>query len=159
MERVERFYYGEEGTPEPNVPLHPGVSAVIFDAERRILIMQRPRGGYWSLPGGRMDMNELAQDCSVRETFEETGLHTEIVRLISVNTDPRSVVHYPDDNVHRSFVLCFEARVVGGSLLVSEELERFHWLAPDEINSFKLIPDTRYNVLDAWSDREAAFIR
>lgn len=156
---VERFYFDEEGTPAPNVPLHPGVSAVLFDEQRRILIMRRPRGGYWCLPGGRMDMDESAQACCVRETLEETGLLTEIVRLISVNTNPRCVVHYPDGNVHRSFVLCFEARVIGGTLDISSESEAFHWMSRDEIDRFKLIPDSRFNALDAWAEQIAATIR
>ena len=77
----ERFFYNDPDAPAPNVPLSPGVSAVIFDSERRILFMKRTRGDYWSLPGGRMDIGESAQDCCIRETFEETGLETRIVRV------------------------------------------------------------------------------
>ena len=99
----EIFYDGEPGDPRPNVPLSPGVAAVIFDADRRVLILKRSRGIYWSLPGGRLDIGESAHACCMRETLEETGLQTRIVRLISANTDPRRVVHYPDGNVHQSF--------------------------------------------------------
>ena len=156
---VEKFYYDDLDCPAPNVPLHPGVSAVLFDAERRILILKRPRGGFWCLPGGRMDIGESAQECCLRETREETGLETEIVRLISVNTNPRSVVHYPDGNVHQSFVLCFEARIIGGALRSSEESESFRWMRRKEVDSTKIIPDSRINALDAWADQEAAFMR
>ena len=156
---MERFFYGEPGTPRPNVPLSPGVSAVIFNAEHRILFMQRPRGGWWSLPGGRMDIGESAQDCCVRETREETGLKTRIVRLVSVNTNPASVVAYPDGNVHQSFVLCFEAEIVGGTLCESDESDSFCWLDSDDLDTLKIIPDSRLNALDAWASQEAAFIR
>ena len=155
---IEQFFYDQE-CPSPYVALHPGVSAVIFDVSRRILIMKRPRGGYWCLPGGRMDMDESAQACCIRETLEETGLKTEVIRLISVNTNPRSVVQYPDGNVHRSFVLCFEARVIVGSLKVSAESESFHWLRQEEMKDFNIIPDSHYNLLDAWAVQEAAFVR
>ena len=155
---IERFYY-EEDSPVPNVALHPGVSAVIFDAQQRVLIMKRPRGGFWCLPGGRMELNESAQECCIRETWEETGLRTQIIRLISVNTNPRSVVHYPDGNIHQSFVLCFEAHILEGTLQSSSESETFHWLHQSEISNFDLIPDSRLNILDAWAYQEAAFIR
>lgn len=155
---TEHFFYDQD-CPDPNVALHPGVSAVIFDTAKRILIMKRPHGGYWCLPGGRMDIDESAQECCIRETREETGLQTEVVRLISVNTNPRSIVVYPDGNVHRSFVLCFEARVLTGSLNVSSESEGFYWLAQGEIDDFKLIPDSRFNMLDAWTEQTTAFIR
>ncbi len=92
---VERFYYDDADCPAPNKPLHPGVSAVIFDSADRVLFMKRSRSDHWCLPGGRMEMHELAQECCIRETLEETGFETEIVRLVSINTNPRSVVHYP----------------------------------------------------------------
>ncbi len=121
--------------------------------------MKRSKSEYWSLPGGRIDLDESAQDCCVRETFEETGLQTRIIRLISLNTNPLNVVHYPDGNVHRSFVACFEAEVVSGKLEKSDESEGFRWIANEETESVKLIPDSLANVLDAWSGKESAFIR
>lgn len=157
--KVERFFYGEPDTPRPNVPLSPGVSAVIFDAERRVLLMKRPRGGFWCLPGGRMDVGESAQDCCVRETREETGLETRIVRLVSVNTNPASVVAYPDGNVHQSIVICFEAAIIGGELRGSDESDGFRWCWREELNMLSVIPDSRLNAFDAWAEQEAAFIR
>jgi 8-oxo-dGTP pyrophosphatase MutT (NUDIX family) len=155
----ERFYYRDPDAPKPNVPLSPGVSAVIFDRERRILFMKRKHGDYWCLPGGRMDLDESAADCCVRETREETGLETRIVRLISLNTDPGSIVHYPDGNIHRSFVLCFEAEVVGGRLVESSEAAGFRWCGPSDLAGLNLIPDSRQNALDAWLDEKATIIR
>jgi 8-oxo-dGTP pyrophosphatase MutT (NUDIX family) len=155
----ERFYDGEPEAPRPNMPLSPGVAAVIFNSERRVLILKRTRGVYWSLPGGRLDIGESAQDCCLRETLEETGLQTRIVRLISSNTDPRRVVHYPDGNVHQSFVLCFEAEITGGELTVSLESEAFRWISPEEMGRYVLIPDSRLNLLDAWAGLPAAVIR
>jgi ADP-ribose pyrophosphatase YjhB (NUDIX family) len=156
---AERFFFGEPETPAPNKPISPGVAAVIFDADRRILIMKRTRSDYWSLPGGRLDLGESAQDCCIRETFEETGLETRIVRLIALNTDPRRVVHYPDGNIFQSFVICFEAEIIGGELKESHESEAFRWLSHDEIHNARLIPDSLQNALDAWEQQEAAFIR
>ncbi len=156
---VERFYYDDENTPAPNKPLHPGVAAVIFDETGRVLFMKRSRSDHWCLPGGRMDMDESAQACCIRETWEETGYETEIVRLISLNTNPRSVVHYPDGNIYRSFVICFEARITGGELKASAESEAFRWVGKHELDTINLIPDSRLNALDAWINQEAAFIR
>lgn len=155
----ERFYYDEPDTPRPNVPLSPGASAVIFDDRRRILFLKRKHGDYWCLPGGRLDIGESAQDCCCREAEEETGLQVEIVRLISANTNPRSVVHYPDGNVHQSFVLCFEVRVIGGELRENAEAEGFRWCSREELETLRLIPDSRLNALDAWEGQAAAFIR
>lgn len=157
--RLERFYFDAPESPNPNVPLSPGVAAVIFDADRRILFLKRTRGDYWCLPGGRMDLGESASDCCVRETLEETGLHTRIVRLIAANTNPGSVVAYPDGNVHQSFVLCFEAEITGGELTANAEAQGFRWCGPDDLIELKVIPDSLLNAQDAWAGQPAAFIR
>ena len=122
---IEQFYYNDPRAPKPNVPVSPGVSAVLFDEHNRILFMKRTRGDWWCLPGGRMDIGESAQECCIREMFEETGLQTKIVRLIAANTSALSVCAYPDGNVHQSFVLCFEVRLLSGHLQESSESVRF----------------------------------
>ena len=155
----ERFYYHDPSAPTPNVPLTPGVAAVIFDSERRILILRRPHGPYWSLPGGRMDFGESAPDCCIRETREETGLETRIVRLVGLYTDPGVICAYPDGNVYQSCTVLFECEVIGGTLSEGAESSRFHWLAPSEIDRYPLIPENRLCCLDAWKDEEAAIVR
>lgn len=155
----EEFYYDDPAAPDANVPIHPGVSAVIFDERGRILFMKRTRGDYWCLPGGRIDMDESAQECCIRETFEETGLLTRIVRLVSVNSHPRSIVSYPDGRIHRSFTLCYEAEIVGGTLRESAESEGFRWCSPEEVLELRLIPDSRLNVEDALRRQQGTVLR
>jgi len=159
MPAEERFYYDDPEAPAPNVPVSPGGAAILFDEHDRILIIKRTRGPYWSLPGGRMDVGESSQDCCVRETEEETGLRTRVVRLIGLYSNPRSICAYPDGNVHQSYVALFECEVVGGSLRESAETSRFHWMARGELDDFVLLPDSRICCLDAWARQEAAFIR
>jgi 8-oxo-dGTP pyrophosphatase MutT (NUDIX family) len=157
--REEKFYYHDPDAPKPNVPLQPGVAAIIFDERHRILIMKRTHGPYWCIPGGRMDVGESAPACCIRETREETGLEVDIVRLIGLYTDPQSICAYPDGNVHQSFIALFECRVVGGTLRESEETTRFHWMSREELDTFMLLPDNVLCCTDAWAHQQAAFIR
>jgi ADP-ribose pyrophosphatase YjhB (NUDIX family) len=159
MPAEERFYYDDPAAPAPSVPLLPGAAAIIFDDQERILIMKRTRGPYWCIPGGRMNLGESAQDCCVRETEEETGLQVQIVRLVGLYTNPRSICSYPDGNVHQSYIALFECEVTGGELRESAETARFHWMARSEMDAFTLLPDSRINCLDAWAYQEAAFVR
>ncbi|MFH1685583.1 MAG: NUDIX hydrolase, partial [Candidatus Micrarchaeota archaeon] len=50
----------------------------------------------WALPGGRIDDNETAEDCLVREMKEETNLEVEPVKFTGLysnpNRDPRGVI-------------------------------------------------------------------
>ncbi len=158
-ERQEKFYFRDPAAPKPNVALSPGVAAVIFDEHRRILLLKRAKGPYWSLPGGRMDVGESAAGCCIRETREETGLETEVVRIIGVYSDPTSIVAYPDGNVQQSFVVLFEARVVGGEFTGCEEAEELYWISREELDSFAVIPDSVLGCEDAWAGVEAALIR
>jgi ADP-ribose pyrophosphatase YjhB (NUDIX family) len=52
------------------------VGAVAVDQERLLLIRRgRPPGvGYWSVPGGRVQLGETVGEAVVRELAEETGL-------------------------------------------------------------------------------------
>lgn len=155
----ERFYYGDPDAPAPNVPILPGAAAVIFDADRRILVLKRTRGPYWSLPGGRMDLGESAQGCCVRETLEETGLTVVVTRLIGLYTDPGSICAYPDGNVHQSYVVGFECEVVGGTLTAGPESQRFRWIGRDELDALLLLPDNVLMCRGAWLGRPEAAIR
>ena len=159
MSAKERFYYDDPTAPTANVPVQPGAAAIIFDEHDRILIMKRTRGPYWCIPGGRMDVGESAQDCCLRETEEETGLQTRILRLIGLYTNPRSICAYPDGNVHQSYIALFECEVVSGELRESEETGQFHWMSREEMDKYLLLPDNVRCCRDAWERRVAAFIR
>ena len=58
------------------------VSAVIVDAENRVLLVQRghePALGQWSLPGGSVEAGESMSEALRREVREETGLEVVVV--------------------------------------------------------------------------------
>jgi ADP-ribose pyrophosphatase YjhB (NUDIX family) len=64
-----------DGAAEP--PVVPCVGAIVHDADRRLLIIQRghdPHRGLWSLPGGRVEPGETVEQAIEREVREETGL-------------------------------------------------------------------------------------
>jgi 8-oxo-dGTP pyrophosphatase MutT (NUDIX family) len=157
----EQFFYDDPGSPAVNVPLQPGVAAVIFDEQRRVLILKRTLGPYWSLPGGRQDVGESAPECCTRETEEETGLRTRVKRLVGLYTHAGSICAYPDGNVHQSYIALFECDITGGTLVHTDEIGGWHWLSREEfeIGSFLLLPDNVLCCIDAWEGREAAFIR
>jgi len=56
-----------------------------------LLLVRRGRDpfkGHHALPGGIVEYGETTEDCVVREVKEETGLDTEVVRLIGIFSDP-----------------------------------------------------------------------
>ncbi len=82
-----------------------------------------------AIPGGKIDFMEKAVDAAVRESREETGLEIEIERMVG----------YSDDiwrhlGAH-CLTLFFQARVIGGTLTVTEpdKFARLRWERPEDI--------------------------
>jgi ADP-ribose pyrophosphatase YjhB (NUDIX family) len=61
------------------------VGAVVFDAQGRLLMIQRghdPGAGLWSIPGGRIEPGETDEQAVVRELLEETNLQVMVGTLV-----------------------------------------------------------------------------
>ena len=86
-----------------------------FDSERRVLLV-RHHTGVWINPGGIVEPFETPADAAMRETWEETGLVVELVRLIGVFSGPDHHVVYPNGDEIAYVSIAFEARPVGGAL-------------------------------------------
>jgi 8-oxo-dGTP diphosphatase len=66
-----------------------GVSVIICH-EGQVLMGKRKGShgeGCWSFPGGHLEPNETAIECVIRETYEETGLHVELVEPLTFTDD------------------------------------------------------------------------
>ncbi|MFE0703206.1 NUDIX hydrolase [Streptomyces sp. NPDC058872] len=135
MARTE--YYDDPNAPRPN-SLVVAASAVVTDGEGRVLLQRRRDNNLWALPGGAVDMDDSLPGAAVREVKEETGLDVEITGLVGTYTDPRHVIAYSDGEVRRQFNVCFTARVVGGTLAISDESTELRFVAPEEIDSLSM---------------------
>ncbi|QOG07466.1 (deoxy)nucleoside triphosphate pyrophosphohydrolase [Aureimonas sp. OT7] len=56
------------------------VACALVDADRRVLLAQRPEGkqmaGLWEFPGGKVEAGEQPEACLIRELREELGIET-----------------------------------------------------------------------------------
>jgi 8-oxo-dGTP pyrophosphatase MutT (NUDIX family) len=80
-------------------PTHVTGSAIVLDADGRVLLHRHKRLGRWLQPGGHLDPGELPWQAAVRETWEETGVRAthpdDGVELlhVDVHEGPRGHVH------------------------------------------------------------------
>lgn len=155
MSRTE--YYNDPNAPEPN-SLVVAASAVVTDAEGRILLQRRTDNGLWALPGGGMDMAESLPDAAVREVKEETGLDVEITGLVGTYTDPHHIIAYSDGEVRRQFNVCFTARIAGGSLTISGESSELRFVAPADIDALPIHHTQRLRLSHFTGDRQAPYL-
>lgn len=79
--------------PRPTV----AVAAVVFDADGRVLLVERgrpPGVGLWTVPGGKLEAGESLADAVAREVREETGLSVEVGPLVEVVERRGDDYHY-----------------------------------------------------------------
>lgn len=96
--------------------LLPSVSAQLFDAGGRLLLVRQRDMEIWSTPGGMIEPDERPADAVVREVWEETGLHVRPERIVAVFGGPEFVVTYPNGDETQYVIIAFECTVTGGEL-------------------------------------------
>jgi 8-oxo-dGTP pyrophosphatase MutT (NUDIX family) len=112
--------------------LMPGVTAVILDDQRRVLLMRSRDDGRWYLPGGAMDPNEQPAQSIIREVHEETGLHVEPQRIIGVYSEPAT--RYPNGDVVLYVTITFACGVRAGTLHLNDgEATELRHFSADEL--------------------------
>lgn len=123
---------------------------LIVNDEDKFLLIRRADNvgrnpGKWEAPGGKVDAGENSIDTAIRETMEETGL------VIEQESGPSSVCErlMPDGKYSGSIYLSIFgiARVLGGSINLSEEHDDFTWDSYEESLERNLTNETRNAIL------------
>lgn len=124
-------------------PRVPCVGALVRDGAGRLLLVRRanePGRGLWSLPGGRVEPGESAEQALVREVREETGLLVTVGPLVGrvERPGPGGVVYDIADHV---------CRAVGGTLRAGDDAAEVRW-----VDGLAALPLTEglAETLDAW---------
>ncbi|MFI1016898.1 NUDIX hydrolase [Streptomyces sp. NPDC020965] len=113
--------------------LLPGVSAIVFDDEGRILLGRRADDGKWSIIGGISEPGEHPAVTAVREVYEETAVRcvAERVALVQAWTKP---VTYPNGDSCQYVDITFRCRAIGGEARVNDdESLEVGWFAVDAL--------------------------
>lgn len=117
-----------------------GATTVVLDGSR-VLMQKRADFHIWALPGGGIEPGETPEQAAIRETWEETGLHVELVRKVGVYWKPQQ----------NDTVTVFQARAVGGEIVrVSSETLDVRWFECDHLPRMlgtvnRYLADTRAN--------------
>ena len=110
-----------------------GASALVRDADRRVLIVRTGYRQGWSLPGGHIGRAESLEEGLAREVREETGYAIRVGPLLVVDVRERGTV---------SFV--FAATVVGGGPdLAPLEIRALRWAREDDLATVRAVDRSR----------------
>jgi 8-oxo-dGTP diphosphatase len=62
------------------------VTNCVLKRDDQVLLLQKPRRGWWVAPGGKMEPGESVRDSCVREFREETGIYLKNPQLKGIFT-------------------------------------------------------------------------
>ncbi len=89
--------------------------------ETEIAVIHRPGYDDWTLPKGKIEPDERAEDCALREVREETGLRCDLVR-------PLGCTAYIDRRGRDKVACYWVMEVRGGRFKPGIEVDKMLWL-------------------------------
>lgn len=128
--------------------LLPAVCVLIWNDDRRLLLMREAQTGLWQTVGGTVDPDESPWDAALREAREESGLTVRIDRLRAALGGPGYRVHYPNGDLCSYVSIVFDASVVSGELAGDDEVAELRWFRPDELAALEIDPLNRHLLRD-----------
>ena len=143
---------GQDDRRYPKRPMV-GVGAILFRRDR-ILMAQRgkePLKGWWSLPGGALEIGESLHQGVCREVREETGLEVEPVRMFEIF---ERIIRDDAGTPEYHYVLIdYVCRVTGGSLFPGDDVCAVEWVRRQDLASLQITEGTLAVIERAFEDR------
>jgi 8-oxo-dGTP diphosphatase len=90
-----------------------------------VVVIHRPVQDDWTLPKGKLDRNETAEQAALREVEEETGLVCQTLR-------PAGCTAYVDRRGRDKIVCYWLMRPLEGRFTPNEEVDELRWLPVEE---------------------------
>lgn len=119
-----------------------GVSALIFDERRRVLLFKHTyRKFEWGIPGGALEHREQPADAVAREFLEEAGMQIEVMRLLKV-TSAREFPHLG---------ITYLCKITGGEFKPSHEISEMKYF---DVNDLPMMLFAEKDLI-RWAVREA----
>ena len=110
-----------------------------------VLLVHRPKYDDWTLPKGKLDEGETAQEAAVREVEEETGFLVKLVEELP-STD------YHDRYGRPKHVRYWVMDITDGEFRPNREVDEVRWLSVGEAKALLSYGRDR-NVLEAFAAR------
>jgi 8-oxo-dGTP diphosphatase len=113
------------------------VACALVDADKRVLIAQRPEGkalaGLWEFPGGKVEPGERPEMTLIRELREEIGITVEEPCLA-----PLTFASHAYETFHLLMPLYICRRWEG--LVVARESQNLAWVRANKLRDYPMPP-------------------
>lgn len=127
-----------------------GVAVWVFRGDS-VLLAQRgqpPGEGYWSAPGGAIELGETLHQAAQRELREECSIEISVIKVIDVAD---VVVRDEAGRVRFHYVLThLLARHVSGEARAGSDALAVRWVGREDLGTLDIIPGVRENLRKAF---------
>ncbi|KPB04626.1 MULTISPECIES: 8-oxo-dGTP diphosphatase [Bacillaceae] len=120
------------------------VTNCVLVKDDQVLLLQKPRRGWWVAPGGKMEHGESVKDSVVREYREETGIYLKNPALKGVFT---FVIKEGKDIVSEWMMFTFLATEYDGQNVKESEEGIIEWHKQEDIAKLPMAPGD-FHILD-----------
>lgn len=135
----------------------PGVSAIVFDDDGRVLLGRRADTGNWSTIGGIPEPGEEPAATAEREVYEETAVRCVAERVVLVQALPEPVT-YPNGDRCQFMDITLRCRAIGGEARVNDdESLEVAWFPVDALPELREF--ARFRIKQALEDEPTWFQR
>lgn len=126
--------------------LLPCVSVLVWDDERRLLMVRNAETDLWQTVGGSVEPAEHPRESAIREALEETGLVVRLTGIRGVVGGPIFQHTYPNGDEVAFVSTVFDAEVLDGTLSADgddDEVSAARWFATDVLATAAMTEFTR----------------
>jgi 8-oxo-dGTP diphosphatase len=119
-----------------------------------IVMIRKPRRGWWYLPGGKVDPGEIWIEAAAREVKEETGLTVEDLRLRGIHLV--QVEAGNGEPAREQAIIQFSANRVTGQLLAASKEGEIRVVEVHHLHSLPMNEGDRQMIeRTVWADEQA----
>ncbi|MFS0783610.1 NUDIX hydrolase [Bacillus sp. 1P06AnD] len=120
------------------------VTNCLLNKDGQVLLLQKPRRGWWVAPGGKMEPGESVKDSCIREFREETGIYIKNPTLKGIFT----FIMKENDQVQSEWMMfTFMADQFDGQPLDESDEGKLAWKDADSIKDLPMA-EGDYHILD-----------
>ena len=119
-----------------------GIGAIVIESGRVLLVERgrEPLKGFWSLPGGVLEVGESLAEGIRREMREETGLEIEPLSVVEIF---ERIMRDASGAAEYHYVLIdYLCRVTGGTLTAGDDVSEARWVERARLPDYRITEGT-----------------
>jgi 8-oxo-dGTP diphosphatase len=120
------------------------VTNCVLIRDNQVLMLKKPRRGWWVAPGGKMEPGESVRDSCIREYREETGIYLKNPQLKGIFT---FIMKENDQVLSEWMMFTFVANESDGMRFDESDEGKLEWQQLDQLKNLPMAAGD-YHIID-----------